>query len=83
MFFDYVLYVLFFAIPLLTIGFFLVSLFRFLSAKRANKKTPGAFGAEEIKRRKLLFIVSAVTSGVFAAVVIGIIVLLCMAIAYM
>ena len=68
MFFDYVLYVLFFGIPLLTLGFFGISLFRFLSAKRANKKMPGAFGAEEIKRRKLLFIVSAVTSGVFIVV---------------
>ena len=83
MFWDYVLYVLFFGIPLLMLGFFGISLFRFVSAKRANKKAPGTFCADEIKKRKLIFIVSAVTAGVFAAFVIGIIVLLCMAIAYM
>jgi hypothetical protein len=80
---DYVFYVLFFALPFLTVGFFGISLFRYLSARKTNKKNPDTFSADEIKKRKLLFIISSVVMGVFVTIVIGVIVLLCMAIAYM
>ena len=83
MFMDYVFYVLFFALPFLTVGFFGISLFRYLCAKKANKKNPDTFSSDEIKKRKLLFIISTVVMGVFVTVVVGVIVLLCMAIAYM
>lgn len=83
MFMDYVFYVLFFALPFLTVGFFGISLFRYLSARNANRKNPDTFSADEIKKRKLLFIISSVVMGVFVTIVIGVIVLLCMAIAYM
>lgn len=83
MFMDYVFYVLFFALPFLTVGFFGISLFRYLCAKKANKKNPNTFSADEIKKRSLLFVVSSVIMGVFVTIVIGVIVLLCMAIAYM
>jgi hypothetical protein len=80
---DYVFYVLFFALPFLTVGFFGISLFRYLGAKKANKKNPDTFSSDEIKKRKLLFIISTVVMGVFVTIVIGVTVLLCMAIAYM
>ena len=44
MFMDYVFYVLFFALPFLTVGFFGISLFRYLCAKKANKKNPSHYG---------------------------------------
>ena len=47
------------------------------------KKNPGAFSADEIKKRRLLFIVSAVIAAVLVAVVVGFIALLFMAVAYM
>jgi hypothetical protein len=83
MFWDYIYYALFFALPLLTVVFFGVSLFRYLSARNANKKQPNAFSADEMKKRKLIFVISSVVAGVFVAIVIGVISLLCMAIAFM
>ena len=64
-------------LPLGTIVFFIVSLVRYVSGKRA--------GCEEgeMKRRKVLLVVSAILMGVLVASIIGIIALLYMAIAYM
>ncbi|MBR7161495.1 MAG: hypothetical protein IKD07_03680 [Clostridia bacterium] len=76
-------YALFFAIPIGTLFFFGISLYRYLSARKANKKNPGTVSEEEIKKRKLLLIVACVIAGVLVAVVIGFIALLFMAIAYM
>ena len=81
--FIIIYYFLFFAIPLFALGFFGVSLYRYLYAKKANRKNPDTFSAEEIKNRKLLLVVSSVIVGVLVAIVIGIVILLCMAIAYM
>ena len=83
MFWDYVYYVLFFALPLLTLGFFGISLFRYLSVRSANKKQSNTFSNDEVKKRKLLLVISSVIAGVFVAIVIGVIALLCMAIAFM
>ncbi len=75
--------VLFFAIPLLFIVLFGISLFRYLSAKRQNKVTPGKFSDKEIKTRGIVLIVLSVILGIFVAVVLGFIGLMYMAVAYM
>ena len=64
-------------LPLGTIVFFIVSLVRYVSGKRAGCKEA------EMKRRKVLLVVSAILMGVLVASIIGIIALLYMAIAYM
>lgn len=64
-------------LPLGTIGFFIVSLVRYVSGKKAG------CGEQELKRRKTLLVVSSVMMGVLVASLVGIIVLLYMAIAYM
>lgn len=79
----YIFLFLFFAIPTAFLVGFGISLYRYLSAKRRNKQTPGTFSPEEIKKRSTVVIVLAVTLGVLLAVVIGFIVLIYMAIAFM
>lgn len=74
---------LFFAIPILAIVFFGISLYRYCSAKSANKKIPGTFPPAEIKKRLILLIVSSIIMGALLLIVIGCIVMLFMAIAYM
>ena len=49
--------ILFFAIPAIIIALLGVSIYRYLSAKRKNKLTPGAVSPEEMKKRKIWLIV--------------------------
>ena len=74
---------LFFAIPALLIAFFGVCLYRYRSAVDRNKQEPNAFPQEEIRKRKTLLVISSVTAVVLAAVVVGFIALLVMAVAFM
>lgn len=74
---------LFFGIPALALLFFGISLFRFCYAKYKNRHAPGTFSHEAIKARKIVFIVSAVIAGILAAVIIGFVILLFMAVAFM
>lgn len=74
---------IFFAVPAAAVLFFGISLYRFCSAKAKNKKIPEAFTADEIKNRLFLLNVSSVILGVLILVVIGLIILLYMAVAYM
>lgn len=81
---EIILYnVLFFAIPLLFIVLFGISLFRYISAKRQNKATPGKFSDKEINTRGIILIVLSVILGIFVAVVLGFVGLMYMAVAYM
>ena len=64
-------------LPLGTVVFFIVSLVRYVRGKKAGCEEA------EMKRRKVLLVVSAILMGVLVASVIGIIALLYMAIAYM
>lgn len=82
--FGIILYdVLFFAIPIILIGLFGISLYRYISAKKHNKKIPGTFSPQEIEKRKLVFIAISVVVGVLSAIVIGFMTLLFTAVAYM
>lgn len=81
---GYVIFLcIFYGIPIGTLLFFIISLYRYFYAKRKNKREPGSFSPEEMQRRKSLLKVSGVMAGVMAAVVIGLAVLLVMSIAYM
>ncbi len=75
--------VLFYAIPLLLAAFFLVSLIRYAVAKSRNKRAPGSYSEEQIGRRKSLFWVSAFLFGCLLIAVIGVMVLLFFAVAFM
>ena len=75
--------ILFLAIPTISVVAFGVSLYRYLSAKKKNKLSPGTLSAEDMAKRKTALIVFAVIAGILVAMVIGIIVLLFTAIAFM
>ncbi|MBQ8523469.1 MAG: hypothetical protein IJ457_02470 [Clostridia bacterium] len=75
--------ILFFSIPIILIALFGISVYRYVSAKKQNKAAPGTFSDDEIKKRKIMLIVLSVITAVLAAIVIGFIVLLFMAVAFM
>ncbi len=73
----------FYGVPLLVAGFFLVSLYRYFSAKRRNEAEPGAFSDEEMQRRKTLLKTSLTLVLILLGVVGALAALFYMAIAYM
>lgn len=73
----------FYGVPLLVAGFFLVSLYRYFSAKRRNEAEPGSFSDEEMQRRKTLLKTSLTLVLILLGVVGALAALLYMAIAYM
>ncbi len=75
--------VLFFSIPAILIVLFGVSLYRYFSAKKQNKATPGTYSLEEMAKRKLMLIISSVMAGILAVVVLGFIGFMFMAVAFM
>ena len=75
--------ILFFSIPIILIALFGISVYRYVSAKKQNKVAPGTFSDDEIKKRKIMLIVLSVITAVLAAIGIGFIVLLFMAVAFM
>lgn len=75
--------IFFFAIPIILMVLFGISLYRYVSAKKQNKVAPGTFSDVEIKKRKIMLIVLSVIAGVLAVIVVGFIALLFMAVAFM
>ncbi|MBQ1259324.1 MAG: hypothetical protein IIX97_04370 [Clostridia bacterium] len=73
----------FLAIPIVLLALLGVSIYRYVYAKRKNKKVPDTFSTEEIRIRKLILIVVSAVFGVFAAIVIGFVALMFLAVAYM
>lgn len=69
--------------PIILIILFGVVLCRYIYAKAQNRKAPGTFSPEEIKKRKILLIVLSAVLAVLAAVVIGFISLMNQAVANM
>ncbi len=70
-------------LPTAVLTFFIVSLCRYIGAKRANKLNPDSFTNLQITQRKFALIVSGTLFGVMAAVVIGFTILIALSIAYM
>lgn len=75
--------VLFFGIPAILLALFGISAYRYGVAKQENRENPGTHSEQEMKRRKVMLIVLSVIAGVLAVVVIGFIVLVFMAVAFM
>ncbi|MBQ2767722.1 MAG: hypothetical protein IJF49_06560 [Clostridia bacterium] len=73
----------FYGIPAAAILFFAVSLVRYCTAKKQNKRVPNSISAEELRSRRLMLIISSVIAGLLAAVVIAFTVLLFVAVAFM
>lgn len=75
--------ILFFAIPVLILVFLGICIFRYVSAKKQNKKVPDTISPQELQTRKAMLVTAAIITGVLLAVVIGFIALLYLAVAFM
>jgi len=79
----YLMELLYISIPIASVVFFVWSLRRYLEAKRLNREEPDTVTADEVRKRKVILVESAVIMGVILSVVIGFVALLFLAIAYM
>lgn len=69
--------------PVAVLVLFVISLCRYLSAKKRNKAEPGRVSDTDLKKRRIMLIVTAALLGVLVAIVIALAALLSMAVAYM
>ncbi len=61
--------VLLIAILILLPAFFIISIKRYLSARKANKESPGTFSDEELRERKSGLIITSVLVGLFVVII--------------
>lgn len=74
---------LYYFIPAASLIFFAVSLIRYLTAKRKNKRAPGSFSDAQISARRICLIVSSIIAGAMLIVVVAFFALMLMAVAFM
>ena len=74
---------LFYAIPVLVVIFFGVSLFLFCHAKIKNKKAPDGVSEQKIKNLKIMLIISSVMMAILVLAAAGLTALSFLVIAYM
>ncbi len=74
---------LFFGIPTVSLVLFVISVYRYVSAKRKNKKSPNTFSDEEMTSRKTMLVILSVIVGVLLVILTGLTVLLYLAVAFM
>ena len=74
---------IFFGIRVALVCFWAISLYRYLSAKKKNRAVPGSVSDSQLKTRKILLILSSVLAGVLVAIVLGFVLLLYTAVAFM
>ncbi len=70
-------------VPLSLFGGFVVSMYRYLNGKRKNRIAPGSVSADEMKKRKIMVIISVACIVVLAVTAVGLVALFALAIAYM
>lgn len=75
--------ILFFGLPAAAIVFFVTSLCKFLSLRKRERQEPGSVAPEEMKKRKTMLILASCVAATLVAVVVGFVILIYMAIAYM
>ena len=82
-YFTYLIYGLFWGLPIFSVLWFAVALFRYLTAKRQIKRGKRQYSEADMKRRKLQLIISSVLFGVVAVIAVSLFVLLLLAVAFM
>ena len=60
-----------FSMPVGIVVWFIISLSRFVSAKRQNKINPNTFSKSQITTRKVMLIVSSVLFGILVSLLLG------------
>jgi len=79
----FIISLLYAAIPIGSVIFFVVSLILYIQAKKKYDDQPCFANAQILKNRKIMLIVSSILFGVFLIILIGFIILLTMAVAFM
>ncbi len=75
--------VMLYGTPILALLLFLIALISYCCAKHRNKKTPGRYTETQMKHKKIALIVTGVIAGIFALLILALIVLLMTAVAFM
>lgn len=78
-----IIMLIYLAVPIAALVFFLVSLCLYISAKNQERRLPGSVNPQTLQTRKVMLIVSSVIAGVLVAVLIGFMILVMSSIAYM
>lgn len=79
----YITQFLIWALPVAAIVLFVVSLVRYIRARRANRRAPDTYNKWQMTSRQVWLIVTSVIVGVMVLAVIGFAALLMMAVAFM
>ena len=81
--FEYMIYALFWGLPIFSVLWFAVALYRFLIAKHRIKHGRQQYSDADMKRRKVQLIVSSVLFGIVAVIAVSLLGLLLLAVAFM
>ncbi|MBO5649770.1 MAG: hypothetical protein J6S76_07655 [Clostridia bacterium] len=81
--YEYILYFSFFGLPIAALIWFFVSTYRFFIAKHRIKRGTAAYSDADLKNRRLQFVLSSCLAGTLLAFVLGLILLLYTAVAFM
>ena len=81
--FEYLIYALFLGLPIFSVIWFAVALYRYVFAKRRIKKGTKSYDDAEMKRRKMQLTISSVLFGMILMIALGLMGLLYLAVAFM
>jgi hypothetical protein len=74
---------LFFALPIASVVLLIISIVRYIVARKRNKAVPNTYSDAEIRNRKIMMIAMIIIAGVLVTIVISLMSLLLLAVAYM
>ena len=81
--FEYLIYALFWGLPLFSVLWFAIALYRFLIAKKRIKNGSRVYDEAEMRRRKIQLTISSVLFGIILLIALGLMGLLFLAVAFM
>ena len=79
----YITQFLTYALPVAAVVFFVVSLVRYVQAKRANQREPETYGKWQMTARRVCLIISSCILGAMLLMIVGFALLLMTAVAFM
>lgn len=79
----YLLHYIVYALPVAAVVLFVVSLVRYIRARRANRRAPDTYNKRQMTDRLVWLIVTGVITGVMVLMIFGFVMLLMMAVAFM
>ncbi len=81
--FEYLIYALFWGLPIFSVLWFAIALYRFLIAKKRIKNGSRVYDEAEMRRRKIQLTISSVLFGIILLIALGLMGLLFLAVAFM